>query len=205
MSNGHDARRQRRRSEILSAASVLFLEHGYAQTSMDAIQRAVGGSKRTLYSHFSSKEDLLKAIVEDLATRFLEGISAELATDRAPEEALVRLGRTYLQATLAPEAVNLFRLVVSQSHIHPQLLEVFMERGLCRALAIISARLRVWSAEGALEITDPEATAMLLIGMLRGPLVMQALLLNDRDISKDVLEDHIQRAVRVFLEGVRPR
>ena len=41
---------------ILSAARTLFLNHGYGDTSMDAIARRAAVSKATLYSHFDGKD-----------------------------------------------------------------------------------------------------------------------------------------------------
>ncbi|WP_176026829.1 TetR/AcrR family transcriptional regulator, partial [Brucella intermedia] len=50
-----------RRKTILRAAAELFFEQGYATTSIDAIIERTGGSKRTIYSEFGSKEGLFLA------------------------------------------------------------------------------------------------------------------------------------------------
>jgi AcrR family transcriptional regulator len=52
------ARETRRR--IREAADALFLEHGYAATSMDDIAKAAGVSRQTVFSAFRSKANLLK-------------------------------------------------------------------------------------------------------------------------------------------------
>ena len=43
---------------ILDAARRLFLEHGYAVTSMDVVAQLAGVSKATVYARFESKEQL---------------------------------------------------------------------------------------------------------------------------------------------------
>ena len=61
-------------ADILHAAEVLFESKGYAQTSMSAIARAVGIDQSTLYYWFSSKDDLLEAMLEksNLPMRFAD-------------------------------------------------------------------------------------------------------------------------------------
>ncbi|GAA3535881.1 hypothetical protein AFL01nite_08230 [Aeromicrobium flavum] len=50
------------RQEILDAASRLFVERGYAATTMTEVARAVGLGQSSMYYWFRSKEDLLKAL-----------------------------------------------------------------------------------------------------------------------------------------------
>ncbi len=60
-----DAIRSQRIRQIKDAALRLFARDGYANTSISKIAREVGMSKGLLYNYFSSKEDLLAAILED--------------------------------------------------------------------------------------------------------------------------------------------
>ena len=57
---------QERRSEIVEAARKLFLSKGYEATSTVDIMKAVGIAKGTLYYHFSSKEEILDALLCDM-------------------------------------------------------------------------------------------------------------------------------------------
>jgi AcrR family transcriptional regulator len=65
-------------TRILNQATRLFLERGYHGTSIDNITRAAGVTKGALYWHFKGKEDLLKRIVDEFETRFLEGLIHEI-------------------------------------------------------------------------------------------------------------------------------
>jgi len=51
------------RRRILDVAAALFLENGYAGTSLREIAAAVGMKTGSLYYHFASKEALLEAIL----------------------------------------------------------------------------------------------------------------------------------------------
>src|ERR1044072_8450954 len=52
------------RQRILAAAYVLFRQRGYSRVSMDEIAAATRVTKRTLYNHFQSKDQLLARVLE---------------------------------------------------------------------------------------------------------------------------------------------
>ena len=54
------------RQRILDVAVDLFIEHGYAGTSVRDISERIGMTKGSLYYHFASKEDVLNALVKPL-------------------------------------------------------------------------------------------------------------------------------------------
>lgn len=56
-----------RRDELLEAASDLFLENGYRDTSVNSIVESIGVSKGTFYYYFDSKEDVLEELGEKLS------------------------------------------------------------------------------------------------------------------------------------------
>jgi AcrR family transcriptional regulator len=53
------------RKQILEAAYRLFRRQGYSRVSMDEIALAARLTKRTLYHHFRSKDDLLARVLEN--------------------------------------------------------------------------------------------------------------------------------------------
>jgi AcrR family transcriptional regulator len=53
------------RDELLDAALQVFARRGYRQAGVDEIAAAAGYSKGALYWHFSGKEDLLMALLEE--------------------------------------------------------------------------------------------------------------------------------------------
>src|SRR5437588_46985 len=71
-----------KRDAILDGAWGVFLKHGYALATMDEIAAAAGVSKRTVYDHFPSKEQLFGAIVERRRDEMLQGLAAGYPTTR---------------------------------------------------------------------------------------------------------------------------
>lgn len=58
-----DSRRDRRRREMLWAASDVFTVFGFELANMQAIADSAGVTKATLYAHFSDKEQLFRAVI----------------------------------------------------------------------------------------------------------------------------------------------
>jgi AcrR family transcriptional regulator len=50
------------RGDILAAAATLFMERGYAATSIDEVARSLGATKGRIYHHFPSKADLFAEV-----------------------------------------------------------------------------------------------------------------------------------------------
>lgn len=78
-----------RREMILTEAAKLFFERGFAGTGIDEIGAAVGVTGPAFYRHFSSKQDLLVALVERAVGRLQDVVDRAVeAADGDPEEAL---------------------------------------------------------------------------------------------------------------------
>jgi AcrR family transcriptional regulator len=79
-----DARRNRAR--ILAAAAEVFAEHG-ASASTEEIARRAGVAIGTVFRHFATKDDLLRAIMKDLLEQLTSQVSL-LATEGDPATGL---------------------------------------------------------------------------------------------------------------------
>lgn len=64
-----EARRRRTRGQILKAASALFYAEGVRAVGVDRVAATANVSKRTLYNHFPSKDDLILAYLEGMDRR----------------------------------------------------------------------------------------------------------------------------------------
>ena len=71
------------RENIVSAASVLFMEKGIAATSMDDIAKAAGYSKATLYVYFENKEEIVGILVLNSMKKLDDYISSALIQHEA--------------------------------------------------------------------------------------------------------------------------
>ena len=75
-----------RREHLIDTAIVLFAEHGYHATGIDAILAAAGVSKKTLYRHFRSKDEFILAALKKydglFRNDFMRQVEARAETPR---------------------------------------------------------------------------------------------------------------------------
>ena len=72
--------REERRASILRGAADAFARSGFAPTSMDDVAAACGVTKLIVYRHFGAKEDLYRAILQQVFDRLGEELEAGLAS-----------------------------------------------------------------------------------------------------------------------------
>ncbi len=75
--------RAERRASILRGAADAFARSGFAPTSMDDVAAACGVTKLIVYRHFETKEELYRAILQQVFDRLGEELAAGLATTSA--------------------------------------------------------------------------------------------------------------------------
>lgn len=100
---GHSERKEKerriRQEDIIHAAEKVFFLKGYEQTTMDEIAKTAEYSKRTIYSYFQSKEQLLHAIIYRAYRTLNELVSKELSAQ--PElsglSKLLLMGETFIR------------------------------------------------------------------------------------------------------------
>jgi AcrR family transcriptional regulator len=86
-----DERRRETRDLILQAAAQLFARYGYHGVSLDAVAEEAGFTKGAVYSHFSSKQDLLANLLEHYCERQRDQIRSILAEPRPLGERIAQI------------------------------------------------------------------------------------------------------------------
>lgn len=100
------------RDAILKAAKELFLQKGFAESTIDDLSRASGYSRRTLYAYFTSKEDMLHNIVAE----GLETLKEELTMAIAVPKAAPKAGSEKPFQAASEDFVSRFRAVFQAMH-----------------------------------------------------------------------------------------
>ncbi len=81
---------EKRKAQIRRHATALFQDRGFAATSMRDLAAALGVEAASLYSHISSKQELLAEICFRLAEDFFTAFDAAEAHATSPTDALRR-------------------------------------------------------------------------------------------------------------------
>jgi TetR/AcrR family transcriptional regulator, mexJK operon transcriptional repressor len=186
----------RKHAAILAAASNAFLAEGYG-VSVDQIAAAAGVSKQTVYSHFGSKGELLRALVTDRVQAITAPL-ADLPPEAALEQTLQTFGTGFLAAILSPRAIGLYRLVIAQAVEFPELARIFYEAGPRTNAGRLAAYLAREAAKGTLAVADPMLAAELLIGLLLSHVQIRAML-GVAMLSPDERERRVAQCVSIFL------
>lgn len=177
----------------------MFLCHGYAGTSMDAIAREAGVSKQTIYNHYASKEALFAAMVRDRCERLLS--SLKITSGRSPdvEAVLSSFAQRFLDLMLDPPSLALYRLLMAEVGRMPELGEATYRLGPETAETALASFLAEQCRAGRLSIEQPRLAAGQFFGMLKGNLQIRALLDVGLDVSIARRKEIVREAVRVFL------
>src|SRR5437763_8493794 len=90
------------RAALIGVARALFADRGYAGVGTEEIVRAAGVTRGALYHHFDGKEDLFRAVYEDLERELVERIAAGAMSAADPLEALAGGAEAFLDACEDP-------------------------------------------------------------------------------------------------------
>ncbi|MCX5336014.1 MULTISPECIES: TetR/AcrR family transcriptional regulator [unclassified Streptomyces] len=90
------------RERILKAATELFIAQGINATGMDQLSTVAEVSKRTLYTHFPSKDELVGAYLESLVDALLPVLPSPTQPAPSPREQLLAIFDRKSAETTAP-------------------------------------------------------------------------------------------------------
>ncbi|MDX3191278.1 TetR/AcrR family transcriptional regulator [Streptomyces sp. MN03-5084-2B] len=173
--DGRTLRFQHRRPELLAAATEYVLDHGIAGLSLRPAAQALGVTHATLLRHFSSKDELIKCVVEKIRTDLFAQVTADSELQEAGSAAeLLRITwRRLCEPKEQRQFLLLFEIVASrgwQSGDGGELTQPMLDD-----VDFISGWLRQdgWAPE------DASALATLLLAQIRG-LQLDLLVSGDR-------------------------
>jgi AcrR family transcriptional regulator len=105
---------QRNRARILAAAEEVFAEQG-AGASTEEVARRAGVAIGTVFRHFPTKDDLLAAIMKELASRFAGEVET-LAQQEDPAALFAFFSRVVEQASAKRTVVELLDVDIQVGH-----------------------------------------------------------------------------------------
>lgn len=160
-----DARRR-----LIEAASALFAERGYADSSVAAIGDAAGASRGLVNHHFGSKENLLWAVIEAHIFEWEHDVVAPAIADKRGLGALKAMIFAHLELTQTkPERMFLLYRLMGEAldprnDLHDEFAELHKR---WRALGLH------WWNEGIEDgqidpAIDQDSNASMIIGSVRG-------------------------------------
>ena len=193
---------------IREAATALFLERGYAGTTMDDIAAAAHVSKQTIYTHFADKESLLASLVlanSDRVDGFLGTMVSVVHDTAGLEEGLRELARLYLRFVIRPEVLRMRRLVLAEAGRFPELARMYYEQVPQRVYATLAGIFTELAQQGRLEVEDAGRAAEHFAWLVLGAPLDRGMFYDSAEAASTANDASADAAVRVFLAGYSPR
>ena len=194
-----DLRRETTRETILQIAGDMFLEEGFAGTSMSGIATRLGGSKGTLYNYFESKEELLEAFVRESCMKFWESVFSFAGEDVTVRQLLTNVGEAFLRQ-LDKDVIRFVRVLIGEAARIPELTRVFWETGPQAKARLLAERLEQAKARGEFDAADCQLAARQFIALIRGQFYFERLL-NLSGSSDAAVRVDIAASVDMFLKA----
>jgi len=188
---------------ILDVAESLFLGHGFGTTSIEAVAKRAGISKRTFYHRFPGKERLFEAVVRRLIERWLP-LDAGLVEAPSLADGLRLTAEHLLKIALTPEALALHRIVIAEAQQFPELARMMHEIGSASGIERIAKQLEPRIKSGELRAIDPRfAAEEFILMVVTGP--QRRALGLATPLTAVELSAWARDAVALFLDGCRAR
>lgn len=156
----------RKREAIVRAAVEEFRSAGYEATSMDRIAAVAGVSKRTVYNHFPSKEELFALILEELWQSSVASVELPYRADQPLEVQLLQLLRQKLDLLGDANFIDLARVAMAEIIHSPERAQAIVCR-MGEKESGVSAWIRAAIADGRLREIDPEFAGHQLQGLVK--------------------------------------
>lgn len=188
-----------RRKTILKAASQLFLQHGYAKTSMDAIALQAGVTKQTIYAYFNDKDTLFAQIIVAQCEKHKPDANMLTREDLSPAELLYKIGIGFLDMITSKEGLATTRLIMAEAGRRPKLAELFYETGPQTMNDLLEQFLNTQNARGVFAIPNTQSAASYFYSMLKGRYHLRMALRVKPLPTRRELQEHVRETVKVFL------
>jgi TetR/AcrR family transcriptional regulator of autoinduction and epiphytic fitness len=103
--------KSKKRATILNGAIDVFISMGYELASMDKIAETAKVSKRTVYNHFGSKENLFQAIVNDFLAQRQSLKTITYNPEKSLEEQLLAFAKAEIFLINSPKRLEISRFL----------------------------------------------------------------------------------------------
>lgn len=190
-----------KRRQVVDAATELFLAHGYGAVSMDAVARAAGVSKATLYAYFASKDLLFATIVRDrgLSNQLNESLFPAHVTDlRAAMEAI---GRRIMTFMLQERTLAIYRIALADSARFPELGRAFFDAGPGKFCTWAEHWMATQQAAGLIRAADLNVATHQFMALLRSGVFLRASLSLPPAPAEAEIEATVRSAVDTWLRA----
>jgi AcrR family transcriptional regulator len=155
---------EERPQQILHAALEVFGEHGLAGARLEDIAKHAGVSKGTIYLYFPNKEALFREMVRSTIVEAIVAGEGIPNTGSARDQLLTFM-QQYWDFVRTPAFSVIYRVVVSELHHFPDLVEFYSAEVIARGQKLLSGIIARGVATGEFRSVDPTVSGRMLISL----------------------------------------
>jgi AcrR family transcriptional regulator len=185
-----------RNEELLDRALDLFLEHGFAATTIEKISASLGMGRRTIYDRYGDKETLFRAALQKAIDEWIVPVEDLRAAEvDSLEETLLGVARLWAAKIRKPSGWRLVRIAATEAFTRPDVAAYLRGQMSEGTIDYVTDLLR---RSGVLRSEDAAAAFMILI--VEG--TVQHAVWDGGDTAE--LNRQTAYRVRLFLDGAKP-
>lgn len=188
-----------RRKRILRAAEELICEHGFENTSLEAVANKAECSKSSIYLHFKNKEAFLVAIYENTVEQLKKTFSQDMGQNLPVRNILTNYAISNLRLTHSDRHIAIMRAIFVEIRHSPGIGKHYLEIGPMRAIRDLAVFLRERTEQGELDVADTRHAAEMFLGSFHWPMQMAQLLGARAQPDEEEIAAEATRAVNLFL------
>jgi TetR/AcrR family transcriptional regulator, repressor for uid operon len=186
-----------RAEQLLMAAAVCFARRGFHRTTMDEIAREAGVSAGLIYRHFSSKEDLIAALVESYEREALGRIEEATSAAVGLEQSIAAL---FSPSGIDERTEAVLLVEIMAEALRNQRIAALIRQNDGVMAARLTALIQAAQATGEADASLSPAAASELLLALRDGLLLRSSLASDGELANtDALAVTLTALYRGFL------
>lgn len=176
-----------RNAEILQAARKVFAAKGYAEASVEAIARAAGLAKGTLYLYYPSKKEIYWAALRS----GLGGLAREIRRRVSAADSIEAKIRAFMHTKIAyfEHHRDFFRIYYAEAGNvvrHPAYSHEHFQDLYLQQVQVLESALRQAARERAIRRIDARAAAFAIMDITRGAILQRLLGWTKTGVHEDV-------------------
>ena len=188
----------RKREAIIQAAIAEFRDNGFKVTSMDRIAARAEVSKRTVYNHFPSKDELFAEILLELWECSKEQLDQAYRPDRPVREQLREMMTAKMEMLGESSFMDLARVAIAETiHSPERAREMVAKMGALEEG--VSTWIRAAQVDGKLKAVDPAFAAYQLQSLIKAFAFWPQITMGQPPLSEEMQQQVVDSAVDMFL------
>ena len=188
---------EKKRLAILNAAEVLFYKSGVEHTSMDQIAAQAGASKRTVYNHFATKDELFHAILARMLANINNDEIISFDQNTAIEQQLTAIAEQEVMLLTSANFLRIAKIAFMQMLLQPELAKSLANNSM-GCMRYLESFLQDANSAGVLDIDEVDVAAKQFVYQLKS-FVFYPLLYGFESVKQQQSELVIKQTVALFL------